>query len=604
MSNASRTFPPDTDAHGSAIGETRPVPFATRPMLQGTLGMVAAGHYLAAAIGLSILEKGGNAVDAGVAAGFAVALLKPQSVGIGGEVPILIHMAEQQRSVAINGQGWAPRAATLQWFRDHHVDLIPSDGFLPATVPAQFAAWCTALQNFGTLSLAEVLGPAVDLAEGGFPMYTALRNGVLKVLERFKSEWPTSAAIYLRDGQPPVEGTLLRNPDWARTLKGAIDASLHAKANGREASIRAAIDYFYSGPVAQQAVAFSTTSACIDGSGEAHTGLLALQDFADFGMRGTQIEDPVRLEYHGVEVLKCGPWSQGPVFLQQLKLLEGFDLQQLGHNTANYLHVYLEATKLAFADRERYYGDPEFVDVPLGLLLSEDYAAERRELIDERQASLELRPGALAMAAAPRAGERWPVVSGDTTHVDAVDRWGNLFSATPSGGWIGSSPVVEGLGFPLGTRGQMFYLDSRHANALVPGKRPRTTLTPSLALRNGDPWLAFGTPGGDQQDQWTLQFFLNVVDFGMELQEALDAPTVQSTHFPGSFYPHASTPGGVRAESRIPADVLDELRSRGHKVSLDGPWSHGQVTAVAREANGVLSGAASPRGRVAYVMGR
>jgi gamma-glutamyltranspeptidase / glutathione hydrolase len=606
MTDASNraTYPPDTDAHGSAIGESRPVLWATRPLLQGTLGMVAAGHYLAAAVGLSILEKGGNAVDAGVAAGFAVALLKPQSVGIGGEVPILIHLADQHTSVAINGQGWAPRAATSQWFRAHNVDLIPSDGFLPATVPGQFGSWCTALQQFGTLSLADVLGPAVDLAEGGFPIYTALRNGVLKVIDRFRTEWPTSAGVYLSNGQMPPDGTLHRNPQWARTLKGAIDASLRAQSSGRDASIQAAIQYFYSGPVAQKAVEFSANNAFLDGSGEAHTGLLAVEDFDDYGKRGTQVEEPVRLEYHGVEVLKCGPWSQGPVFLQQLKLLEGFDLPRLGHNTADYLHTYLEASKLAFADRERYYGDPEFVDVPLGLLLSEEYNAERRELIDARRASLNLRPGSVAMAGAPRAGERWPVVTGDTTHVDAVDRWGNLFSATPSGGWIGSSPVVEGLGFPLGTRGQMFYLDARHANALVPGKRPRTTLTPSLALRNGESWLAFGTPGGDQQDQWTLQFFLNVVDFGMELQEALDAPTVQSTHFPGSFYPHASTPGGVRAESRIPADVLDDLRSRGHKVSMDGPWSHGQVTAVAREQNGVLSGAASPRGRVAYVMGR
>jgi gamma-glutamyltranspeptidase/glutathione hydrolase len=605
MTDASpRAFPPDTDAHGSAVGETRPVPFATRPLLQGTLGMVAAGHYLAAAVGLGVLEKGGNAVDAGVAAGFAVALLKPQSVGIGGEVPILIHLADQQRSVSINGQGWAPRAATIQWFRDRKIDLIPSDGFLPATVPAQFASWCTALQHFGTLSLADVLGPAVDLAEGGFPVYSALRNGVLKVNERFKTEWPTSAAIYLSNGQPLADGALIRNPDWARSLKGAIDASLQAAPGGRDASIHAAIEYFYSGPVARKAVEFSSNHAFLDGSGESHTGLLSLDDFADYGARGTQVEEPVSLDYHGVEVLKCGPWSQGPVFLQQLKLLEGFDLRQLGHNTADYLHIYLEAAKLAFADRERYYGDPEFVDVPLGLLLSEDYAVERRELIDQHVASQELRPGSIAMAAAPRAGERWAVVSGDTTHVDAVDRWGNLFSATPSGGWIGSSPVVDGLGFPLGTRGQMFYLDPRHANALVPGKRPRTTLTPSLALREGEPWLAFGTPGGDQQDQWTLQFFLNVVDFGMELQEALDAPTVQSTHFPGSFYPHASTPGGVRAESRISSEVLDELGDRGHKVSLDGPWSHGQVTAVARESNGVLSGAASPRGRVAYVMGR
>jgi gamma-glutamyltranspeptidase/glutathione hydrolase len=602
MTETTRRFAPDLDAHGSAIGESRPVSFATRPVLQGTLGMVAAGHYLAAAIGLSLLEKGGNAVDAGVAAGFAVSLLKPQSVGIGGEAPILIHVAGQRKSVAINGQGWAPRAATIEWFKSRGIGLIPSDGFLPAMVPAQFASWCTALQQFGTKTLADVLGPAVELAEGGFPMYAALRNGVLKVADRYRSEWPTSAAVYLQsNGLPPDNGTLIRNPEWARTLKGAIDASL--RSGDREDGIQSAIEYFYTGPVAQKAVEFSRKNAFMDDSGEAHTGLLELDDFAAYGARGTRIEDPARATYRGVEVLKCGPWTQGPVFLQHLKLLEGFDLGALGHNTAEFLHVYIEAAKLAFADRERYYGDPSFVDVPLDRLLSDTYAAERRTLIDRQVASLEMRPGSVEAAAAPSGG-RWPVVTADTTHVDAVDRWGNLFSATPSGGWIGSSPVVEGLGFPLGTRGQMFYLDERHANALVPGKRPRTTLTPSLALRNGEPWLAFGTPGGDQQDQSSLQFFLNVVDFGMDLQEALDAPTVQSTHFPGSFYPHHAAPGGVQIEARIPSEVRDGLSARGHKVSVDGPWSHGQVTAVAREANGVLSGAASPRGRVAYVMGR
>src|SRR5438270_3846692 len=254
--SARRAFGADHDAHGTSVGETRPIPFATRPVLQGTLGMVAAGHYLAAAIGLSLLEKGGNAVDAGVAAGFAVALLKPQSVGIGGEAPILIHRADQHRTVAINGQGWAPRAATIDWFRSRGISLIPSDGFLPATVPAQFASWCTALQRFGTASLADVLGPAVDLAEGGFPMYAALHNGVLRVAERFINEWPTSAALYLDNGRPAADGTLTRNPDWARTLKGAIDASLRASGD-REASIQAAMDYFYTGPVAQKAVEFS-----------------------------------------------------------------------------------------------------------------------------------------------------------------------------------------------------------------------------------------------------------------------------------------------------------------------------------------------------------
>jgi gamma-glutamyltranspeptidase/glutathione hydrolase len=602
-SNHDRSFGADIDAHGVAIGESRPIPFATRPVLQGTFGVVAAGHYLAAAIGLNALERGGNAIDAGVAAGFALALLKPQSVGIGGEVPILIHLAEEGRSVAVNGQGWAPRAATIDWFRAHGIALIPSDGFLPATVPAQFASWCTALQQFGTASLTHILGPAVDLAEGGFPMYHALSDAVARSADRYLSEWPTSAAIYMPGGHLAENGTLVRNPDWARSMKGAIDASIRAGGQGREASIAAAIDYFYSGPIAERAVEFSTANAFLDDSGKAHTGLLTRDDFAEFGRQGTQLEEPVRATYRDIEVLKCGTWSQGPVLLQQLKLLEGFPIASLGHNTADYLHIYLECAKLAFADRERYYGDPEFTAVPLGRLLSDQYAAERRALIDPRRANNEDRPGTLeAESVIP--GHKWPVVTADTTHVDAVDRWGNLFAATPSGGWIGSSPVVEGLGFPLGTRGQMFYLDERHPNSLVPGKRPRTTLTPSLALRDGQPWMAFGTPGGDQQDQWSLQFFLNVVDFGMDLQEALDAPTCQTAHFKGSFYPHQSDPGGARFESRISEAVIAELSARGHRVHLDPPWSHGQVSAVTRDASGVLSGAASPRGRVAYVMGR
>ena len=590
--------PSDYDAHGTAIGETRPIPFATRPVLQGTHGMVAAGHYLAAAIGQRLLEQGGNAVDAGIAAGFALTVLKPQSNGMGGEVPILIHLARERRSVAINGQGWAPSAATIDWFTSDRVRLIPSDGLLPAMVPAQFGSWCTALLQFGTASLSDVLGPAIELAEGGFPMYAALRNGILKVAERFKVEWPTSAAIYL---PLAADGALIRNPDWARTMKGVLDAGL--RESDREAAIQASLDYFYRGPVAEQAVAFASSQAFSDATGEAHRGLHTLEDWADYGRSGTRVEEPVSATYRGLTVQKCGPWSQGPVLLQQLKLLEGFDLAELGHNTADYLHVYLECAKLAFADRERYYGDPAFASVPLERLLSEEYAVERRRLIDLDQACNELRPGSLAAEAVSTAG--WPVVTGDTTHVDAVDRWGNLFAATPSGGWIGSSPVVEGLGFPLGTRGQMFSLDPEHPNALAPRKRPRTTLSPSLALRDGVGWLAFGTPGGDQQDQWTLQFLLNVVDFGMDLQEALDAPTVHTVHMPGSFYPRAADPGACRIESRVSAEVRADLESRGHRVHVDGTWSHGQVTCVAYDADsGVLSAAASPRGRVAYAMGR
>ncbi|HEX2036523.1 MAG TPA: gamma-glutamyltransferase family protein [Chloroflexota bacterium] len=617
------------DSHGAEIGEVglqRPARarggFATRPVLQGTLGMVAAGHYLASAIGLRLLEQGGNAVDAGVAAGLALAVLKPQSNGIGGEVPILIHLATGGRTVAINGQGWAPQRATIGWFRERQLTLIPGDGFLPATVPAAFGSWCTALLRFGTASLTDVLGPAVELASGGFPVYGALHDAIANQLARFKDEWPTTAAIYLTGGQPPAEGTLLRNPDWARTMRGALDAAVREQARGREAAIQAALDFFYKGAVAEQAVGFSSSHAFPDASGQEHTGLFVLEDWADYGTRGTQVEAPVSVTYRGLDVFKCGPWCQGPVLLQQLKLLEGYDLQRLGHNSAEYVHLYLEAAKLAFADRERYYGDPAFVPVPLERLLADDYAALRRGLIDPQRASAELRPGVVGVGAGDpampsaegaegaTAGSR-PVYTGDTTHVDAVDRWGNLFAATPSGGWFQSSPVIEGLGFPLGTRGQMFYLDERHANALMPRKRPRTTLTPSLARRGASPgggprsWLAFGTPGGDQQDQWTLQFLLNVVDFGMDLQEAIDAPTVHTSHFPGSFYPHRANPNRCHVEGRIPSEVRRDLQAKGHEVVVDGDWSHGQVTAVAYDpATGVLSGAASPRGRTAYVMGR
>lgn len=616
------------DSHGAAIGEVgladgaqhvrRTATFATRPVLKGTLGMVAAGHYLASAIGLRLLEQGGNAVDAGVAAGLALALLKPQSNGIGGEVPILVHVAGRQgaedRNVAINGQGWAPRGATIGWFRAQGISVIPGDGFLPATVPGAFGSWCAALQQFGTASLADVLGPAVDVAESGFPIYGALREAIAANADRFRAEWPTSAAVYLPDGRLPEEGTIFRNPAWAQTMKGALDAAQREQGRGREAAIQAAVDYFYTGPVAAQAVAFSGSHAIPDASGQAHRGLFTTEDWAAYGARGTRLEAPVRATYRGLEVLKCGPWCQGPVFLQHLKLLEGYDLGRWGHNTAEFLHHYLEAAKLAFADRERYYGDPELVKVPLERLLSDEYAAQRRQLIDPALASDHLRPGTLdggAGGALPKQASAsattlpWGVYTGDTTHVDVVDRWGNLFAATPSGGWIPSSPVIEGLGFPLGTRGQMFYLDERHPNALAPGKRPRTTLTPSLALKSGRPWLAFGTPGGDQQDQWTLQFFLNVVDFGMDLQEALEAPTVHTAHFPGSFYPHRAFPGRAHVEGRIAPQVRTALEALGHEIRVDGDWSHGQVTAVAFDtASGVLSGAASPRGRTAYVMGR
>ncbi|MGH2459026.1 MAG: gamma-glutamyltransferase family protein, partial [Chloroflexota bacterium] len=488
------------------------------------------------------------------------------------------------------------------WFRQEKIDLIPGDGFLPATVPGAFGSWATALLHFGRLSLADVLEPAIELAEEGFPVYGGLRDSIVHNAEKFASQWPSSAAIYLPSGKPPALDDLIYQADWARTFKGVVEAERQARATGREAGIQAGLDHFYQGPIARALVDFAASTEVLDASGRAHRGLFSDDDFARYQ---TKVEPAIGLDYRGYRVFKCGPWCQGPVFLQQLALLEGFDLAKLGHNSAEYLHVLIEAAKLAFADREQYYGDPDFTTVPLDRLLSKEYAAARRRLIDRERASTELRPGDAPVLATADRGARPATYRGDTTHIDAVDAEGNLFAATPSGGWIPTSPVVPGLGFPLGTRGQMFSLNPSHPNALVPGKRPRTTLTPSLALRDGQPWLAFGTPGGDQQDQWTLQFFLNVVDFGFDLQAAIDLPTVHSQHFPSSFYPREAHPNRMVVEGRIAPGVRAGLVERGHEVVEGNPWAHGQVTAVELDRRqGVLRGAASPRGMSAYAVGR
>ena len=578
------------------------MPFTTRPVLMGTHGMVTAGHYLAAAAGFRMFEIGGNAIDAGVAAGFAVNALEPQSNGIGGEVPILIYSVRQKRVYAINGQGYAPKAATIDWFKSRGIDLIPGDGLLSATVPGAFGAWLTALQHFGNLSLKEVLTPAIELTEEGFPMYPELHNAIGVLAGKFRDEWPSSANVYLPHGRPPKVGELFRNVDWANTFKVAIDVEIRNRHGGRESAIEAARDYFYRGEIAERIVEFTQRTKISDVSGQKNGGLLAAGDFHEYQ---TKVETPVTLNYRGYDVYKCSTWCQGPVFLQQLALLEGYEISSLGHNSADYIHTVVEFAKLAFADREKYYGDPAFVAVPLSRLLSKSYAAERRELVSLEEASTHLRPGD-SPAIQLESGESHPnVYTGDTTHLDAIDGEGNMIAATPSGGWIPSSPVIEGLGFPLGTRGQMFYLDVNHANALVPHKRPRTTLTPSLVMKDGKPFMVFGTPGGDCQDQWTLQFFLNFVDFGMDLQEAVDAPNFHTRHFPSSFYPHNAEPGSVVLEGRIPESVRSELAARGHHISVAGDWSHGRVLGITFDSKtGVISAGASPRAQIAYAMGR
>ncbi len=582
--------------------------FTTRPVYMGRNGVVAAGHYLAARAGQLMFDKGGNAIDAVVAAGLALNALEPHSCGIGGEVPILVYSAKKQQVFSICGQGWVGRAATIDWFRQAKIDPIPGDGFLPATVPAAFGSWAFALMHFGTLTLADVLEPAIDYMANGFPMYPTLRLAIAGLARKFREQWPSSAAIYLPNNRLPEVGELLRNPDWAATLRRAVDVERRERKRGREAAIQAAIDFWYKGEVAERIVAFLHKTEVLDASRRRNRGLLAKEDFADWK---PTFESPATVRYRGLDVCKCGTWTQGPVFLQQLRLLEGFDLGKLGHQSPQYIHTVMEAAKLAFADRERYYGDPAQVDVPLKTLLSRSYADARRKLIDGRKASLEMRPGVVTGAHdskgdwVPEGGRSSrQTFRGDTTHTCAVDRHGNMIAATCSGGWIPSSPVVPGLGFPMGTRGQMFYLDPQHANALAPRKRPRTTLTPSLVLKDNQPFMVFGTPGGDQQDQWTLQFFLNFVDFDMDLQEAIDRPTFHSLHFPSSFYPHEARPGTMAVEGRIPEATRRDLEGRGHRVAVVGDWANGRVmAALVDRKHGVLSGAVSPRGQIGYVMG-
>jgi gamma-glutamyltranspeptidase/glutathione hydrolase len=578
-----------------------PEVFTTRPVIMGTHGMVTSGHYLASRIGLHILEEGGNAVDAGVAMGFALAVLEPYIYGIGGEVPILVYLSDEKRVVSLSGQGPAPQRATIEWFGKNGIDAIPGDGLLAAAVPDAVSTWISALSRFGTMTLSQVLSPSVELAGRGFPMFERLRSALQRSSPQFQEMWPSSANAYLPGGRIPAVGELYVQPDLAGFFTRLIDAEYREKGRGRRGALAAARDAFYKGEIADRIVKFVQERPLPDSTGKRNVGLITKEDLQRYA---TRVEEPVTVNYRGYDVFKCGPWSQGPVFLQQINMLEGYDLAAMKHNSPEYIHLLIEVAKLAFADREAYYGDPDFADVPLDVLLSKEYAAVRRKLIDPDSASMELRPGnAPAYRPLERPGGS-DIHKGDTTHLDAMDQWGNMLSATPSGGWFRSSPVIEGLGFPLGTRLQMFSLDPGHPNCLRPGKRPRTTLTPSLALKDGRPCMAFGTPGADQQDQWSLQFFLNCVDCGMDLQVAVDAPTFHTGHFPSSFHPHGADPGALHLEGRIPGDTIASLREKGHAVRVGGDWSHGRVLGIRFHADsGTLSGAATARMETGYAMG-
>ena len=576
--------------------------------------MVSSTHWLATQCGMAVLELGGNAFDAAVAAGFVLQVVEPHLNGLGGEVPILLWDSSRSRVEVICGQGPAPSSASIDSIHALGLIDIPGTGLLAACVPGAFGGWMALLRDHGTWRVADVMRFAIDYAEAGYPLAPRVAGTIAMVEGLFREHWPASAAVYLRDGVP-TPGSRFRNPDLAATYRSLV-RDAEAARGGRESQIDAALGAFYSGFVAD-AVERHCRGEFTDSSGAAHQGLLVGGDFAAFKARH---EPPVTVEFEGWTVAKCGPWSQGPVFLQELLLLAGTGLRQAGFLSADHVHLVTESAKLAFADRDAWYADPDFAGVPLEDLLALDYTAARRALLDDR-ASLEMRPGApggrqprLPQPSGQKVAEgHWTrtgaqavgEVRGDTVHVAAVDRHGNMVACTPSGGWLQSSPVIEGLGFCLGTRAQMLNLDPLHPNHLEGGKRPRTTLSPSLALRDREPRLAFGTPGGDQQDQWSLEFFLAHAVFEHDLQAAIDAPMFHTAHFPSSFAPHVAEPGSLYIESRVEPDVLDELRGRGHEIVDAGAWSLGRLCAVGRDPETqILSAAANPRGEQGYAAGR
>jgi len=598
-----------------------PNPFTTRPEIDGTFGVVTSTHWIATAVGMATLEKGGNAFDAAVATAFTLQVVEPHLNGPGGDAPVIVYDVRRGKPEVICGQGPAPAGATIAHYRREGLDLVPGTGLLAACVPGTFETWMLLLRDYGTLSLAEVLAPAIAYAQNGHPLLERANATIATVAKLFREHWPTSAAVYLQNGAAPPAGTLFANKQLAATYLRILKEAESAGGD-RVAQIERARKTWSQGFVAEAIGRFCRTQEVMDSSGARHRGVLTADDMARWT---PPVEAPLTYDYCRYTVCKTGPWGQGPVMLQQLALLKGFGLDGLDPAGPELIHLQVECAKLAYADRESFYGDPDFVPVPMATLLSDAYNSARRKLVGPT-ASLELRPGSIegfgavvkfpdrapaaagaAAAAAAGAGEptvgKLGGVRGDTVHFDIVDQAGNMVSATPSGGWLQSSPVIPELGFCLGTRAQMFWLEEGHPAALAPGKRPRTTLTPALALRDGEPYLACGTPGGDQQDQWITQMFLRHVHAGLNLQEAIDAPAWHSEHFPSSFWPRTARPGVLVVEGRVPKATVAELERRGHIVEVGPDWSEGRLTAAARD--GIRRrAAANPRGMQGYAAGR
>lgn len=593
--------------------------FTTRPEILGTFGVATSTHWIASAVGMSILEKGGTAFDAAAAMNFVLNVVEPHLCGPLGDMPALIQVAGEDTPRVVCGQGTAPAGATIQHYRNEGLDLIPGSGLLATVIPGVFDAWMLMLRDHGRLPLRDILEPAIHYARHGHPVLARVSATIAGLGDFFRDEWPTSYDTWMPGGQAPAPESLFRNPaladTWDRILTEAEAAS------GHDAQIEAARAAFSKGFVAEAIDDWMREACVMDAAGGRRKGVLTGDDMA--GWEATY-EAPLSIDYNGWTVWKAGMWAQSPTMLQSLRILEGSGIADMDPNGADFVHWVTEAMKLSFADREAYYGDPDHTDIPTDTLLSKDYAAIRRAMIGT-EASLDQRPGeivghdlwvreALKRASAEVAdtgvGAGEPTMAhlsekrGDTVHIDVIDRWGNMVSATPSGGWLQSSPVVPGLGMPLNSRAQMFWLTEGLPTSLVPGRRPRTTLSPSIAGRNRRASMVFGTPGGDQQDQWQLMFFLRHVHGMTNLQAAIDAPLFHTAHFQGSFYPRATDPGHLMVEPSFGEGVIADLRGRGHRVQVAEPWSVGRLTAASRDASGLMRAAATPRLMQAYAVGR
>ena len=606
--------------------------FTTRPEILGTFGVVGSTHWLATAAAMAILEKGGNAFDAAVAGGFVLQVVEPHMNGLGGDLPILFYDAARKEVKAVCGQGPAPAGATLDHYRREGMNIMPGSGLLATVIPGAFDAWMIMLRDHGYLPPRAVLEMAIGYAEKGWPMISLVAQTIERVADLFRDEWQSSAATWMPGGQAPKAGELFTNPGLAATYKRLLGEG-EAAGGDRVQQIEAMRRAWRQGFVADAIDRFCRTTEAMDTSGQRHRGVLTGQDMA--GWQATY-EQPLSVDYHNATVFKTGFWGQGPIALQQLKILEGYDLAKLDPNGPDFVHLVTEACKLAMADREAYYGDPNFVKVPGDTLLSADYAAKRRAQIGEG-ASQALLPGAIPgysakidFTLAERDGtddvfdamgagepvkqsdyERQHHVpvgprgsgKGDTCHLDVIDRWGNMVSATPSGAWLQSSPTIPELGFCLNSRAQMFWLEEGTPATLQPGKRPRTTLSANIAFIDGKPAMAYGTPGGDYQDQWPLTFFLRHLHHGLNLQEAIDAPMFNTDHMPSSFWPHTADLGSLTLEARFAPATVTELERRGHRIKLLDGWSQGRLSACRRDGT-LLRAGANPRFMQGYAAGR